>query len=126
MLAIGFLFGVVFQSAHVVENAEFAEVGSRPRYQRHEHIIEERAILESALKEFGITYFPSEANFVTCALLSGPLRDALAPEGLSVRDGAGLGLPGWTRITIGWAPQMAVFRDVLCHHVEARQYDWTP
>ena len=36
MFAVGLLLGVVFQSAHVVEGAEFAEAGSRPPYQWHE------------------------------------------------------------------------------------------
>ncbi|HUX04118.1 MAG TPA: acyl-CoA desaturase [Acidimicrobiales bacterium] len=36
MFAVGFLLGVVFQSAHVVEGAEFVAAGSRPRYQWHE------------------------------------------------------------------------------------------
>jgi linoleoyl-CoA desaturase len=36
MFAVGFLLGVVFQSAHVVEGAEFAAAGSRPPYQWHE------------------------------------------------------------------------------------------
>jgi linoleoyl-CoA desaturase len=36
MLTVGFLLAVVFQSAHVVEGAEFAEAGSRPPYQWHE------------------------------------------------------------------------------------------
>jgi linoleoyl-CoA desaturase len=34
--AVGFLLGVVFQSAHVVEGAEFAAADSRPPYQWHE------------------------------------------------------------------------------------------
>lgn len=81
-------------------------------------IVNERALLESTLDELGVTYFPSQANFVTCALAFPALRDALTAEGLSVRDGADLGLPGWTRITVGWAPQMAALRDVLRRHVE--------
>ncbi len=36
MFAVGFLLGIVFQSAHVVEGAEFAQAGSRPPYQWHE------------------------------------------------------------------------------------------
>ncbi len=76
-------------------------------------IIAERALLQSTLMELGVEYFPSRANFVTCALAFEGVRDALLPEGLSVRDGADLGLPGWTRITIGWAPQMATLRHVL-------------
>ncbi|MBW4030301.1 MAG: acyl-CoA desaturase [Acidobacteria bacterium] len=34
--AVGFLLGVVFQSAHVVEGAEFVATGTRPPYQWHE------------------------------------------------------------------------------------------
>lgn len=34
--AVGFLLGVVFQCAHVVEGAEFAAADSRPPYQWHE------------------------------------------------------------------------------------------
>jgi histidinol-phosphate aminotransferase len=80
-------------------------------------IVNERALLESTLEELGVAFFPSEANFVTCALPFLALRDALAAEGLAVRNGADLGLPGWTRITIGWAPQMAALRDVLRRNV---------
>jgi histidinol-phosphate aminotransferase len=86
-------------------------------------IVEERALLESTLEELGVAFFPSEANFVTCALPFPELRDALAAEGLSVRDGADLGLPDWTRITVGWAPQMAALRDVLRRHVEGITQD---
>jgi histidinol-phosphate aminotransferase len=84
-------------------------------------IIEERTLLELTLEELGVTFFPSEANFVTCALTFSELRDALESEGLSVRDGADLGLPGWTRITVGWAPQMAALRDVLRRHVATHE-----
>jgi histidinol-phosphate aminotransferase len=87
------------------------------------HIVEERALLELTLEELGVPFFPSDANFVTCAHSFSDLRDALAPEGLSVRDGADLGLPGWTRITVGWAPQMAVLRDVLRYQVDANLKD---
>jgi histidinol-phosphate aminotransferase len=80
-------------------------------------IIAERELLESTLEELGVDFFSSEANFVTCALTFPGFRDALSPQGLSVRDGADLGLPGWTRITVGWAPQMATLRDVLRRYV---------
>ena len=36
MFAVGFLLGVVFQSAHIVEGAEFAQADARPPYQWHE------------------------------------------------------------------------------------------
>ncbi|MBV9448514.1 MAG: hypothetical protein JO345_21730, partial [Streptosporangiaceae bacterium] len=38
---------------------------------------------------------------------------ALAGCGLVVRSGDDLGLPGWVRISVGWAPQMAQLRGVL-------------
>jgi histidinol-phosphate aminotransferase len=76
-------------------------------------IVDERELLQLTLKELEVMHFPSEANFVTCRISFPQLRDALTSEGLSVRDGADLGLPGWTRITVGWAPQMAALRDVL-------------
>ncbi len=44
---------------------------------------------------------------------SARLAPALAAAGTVVRSGADLGLPGWARISIGWAPQMAVLRSVL-------------
>jgi histidinol-phosphate aminotransferase len=84
-------------------------------------IVFERTLLARTLEDLGVPFFPSEANFVTCALPFPDLRDALAPEGLSVRDGADLGLTGWTRITVGWAPQMAALRDVLRHYVKANE-----
>ncbi len=36
ILTVGLVLGVVFQSAHVVEGAEFAPAGARPPYQWHE------------------------------------------------------------------------------------------
>lgn len=82
-------------------------------------IIAERTLLQSTLEKLGVNYFPSEANFVTRALSFPGMRDALSPHGLSVRDGADLGLAGWIRITIGWARQMATLRDVLRKYVAA-------
>jgi histidinol-phosphate aminotransferase len=60
-----------------------------------------------------VEYFPSQANFVTARLDLAALTPALAATGTVVRSGADLGLPGWARISIGWAPQMAVLRGVL-------------
>jgi histidinol-phosphate aminotransferase len=73
----------------------------------------ERDRLEQALGRLGVEYFPSQANFVTARLDLAALTPALAAAGTVVRSGADLGLPGWARISIGWAPQMAVLRGVL-------------
>lgn len=73
----------------------------------------ERGLLEAALASLGAHYFPSQANFVTARLDLGQLGPPLAASGTVVRAGSDLGLPGWARISVGWAPQMAVLRAVL-------------
>ena len=81
----------------------------------------ERSLLEQALGRLGAEYFPSQANFVTTKLDLDTVSPALAAEGLVVRSGADLGLPGWARISIGWAPQMAVLRRVLYSKTRPRR-----
>jgi len=74
---------------------------------------EERAKLEAELARLGVEYVPSQANFVTARLDPALVAPALAGCGLVVRSGDDLGLPGWVRISVGWAPQMAQLRGVL-------------
>ena len=74
---------------------------------------EGRANLEAELATLGVEYFPSQANFVLAKIDATKLAGPLADVGISVRDGATLGIPGWTRITIGWAPTMATLVEVL-------------
>jgi histidinol-phosphate aminotransferase len=76
-------------------------------------IREERARLEAELTRLGVEYFPSQANFVTARLDPDVVAPALARCGLVVRSGDDLGLPGWVRISVGWAPQMAQLRRAL-------------
>jgi histidinol-phosphate aminotransferase len=91
-----------------------AAVESGPwREMSIDRVRHERGRLEQALGRLGAEYFPSQANFVTARLDLGMLAPALAASGIVVRSGADLGLPGWARISIGWAPQMAVLRSVL-------------
>lgn len=73
----------------------------------------QRDLLESELDCLGIKYFPSQANFVAASLDHGRLMPALTDSGLAVRPGDDLGIPGWVRISIGWAPQMALLRATL-------------
>lgn len=82
------------------------------------HVIDGRKRLERELDHWGIERYPSEANFVTARIAYDDIRSLLDAEGLSFRSGDDLGLPGWTRISIGWAPQMALARQVL------RRYAW--
>ena len=77
----------------------------------------ERARLVRALEELGVEHYDSQANFVTLRP-SRPeeLHRELAEHGVTVRDGADLGLEGWVRISIGGPPQMAIVRAVLADH----------
>ena len=84
-------------------------------------IREERARLEAELIRLGVEYFPSQANFVTARLDPDLVAPALAGCGLVVRSGDDLGLPGWVRISVGWAPQMAQLRSVLRTLVRTRR-----
>ncbi len=74
---------------------------------------EQRSMLQEELTRLSIEYFPSQANFVTARLDARIVAPALANCGLVVRAGEDLGMPGWVRISIGWAPQMAELRRVL-------------
>ena len=81
---------------------------------------EERARLEAELTRLDVEHFPSQANFVTARLDPQLVAPALAGCGLVVRSGDDLGLPGWVRISVGWAPQMAQLRALLRTLVRAR------
>jgi histidinol-phosphate aminotransferase len=73
----------------------------------------ERARLETHLELLGVEYYPSSANFVTARLDHARLAEDLERAGLSVRPGEDLGISGWVRMSIGWAPTMARLRTVL-------------
>jgi histidinol-phosphate aminotransferase len=80
----------------------------------------ERARLERTLTKLGFEFFPSQANFVTLRTADRErLHEELEAAGLVARDGADLGFPGWIRVSIGAAPEMAVLRSVLATHKEA-------
>ena len=74
---------------------------------------EQRSLLANELGRLGVEHYASQANFITARLEAGLVGPPLAASGLVVRPGADLGLPGWVRISIGWAPQMAALRAVL-------------
>lgn len=78
-----------------------------------ERIREGRGRLQQELDELGIEYIPSQANFVLVHLQHSHIQETLARYGITVRDGGDLGMPGWSRITVGWAPTMADLRRAL-------------
>jgi len=74
---------------------------------------EQRSLLANELGRLGVDFFASQANFIAARLDPALIGPPLAASGLAVRPGADLGLPGWVRISIGWAPQMTALRAVL-------------
>ena len=74
---------------------------------------EGRELLEVELKELGIEFLPSQANFVLAHISHSRIASRLIAAGITVRPGENLGMPGWVRITIGWAPIMAELRSLL-------------
>ena len=103
-------FSVNVQALAAVEAGIASEAWRAMSVDRVRH---ERAVLEKSLGRLGVQYFPSQANFVTAKLDLELLGPALAQTGTVLRSGADLGIPGWARISIGWAPQMASLRRVL-------------
>jgi histidinol-phosphate aminotransferase len=74
---------------------------------------EGRTVLEEVFTRLGVEYYPSQTNFVTAKVPYDLIAPALASLGISVRAGEDLGMPGWTRFTIGWAPTMTALRETL-------------
>ena len=61
--------------------------------------VEARELLVTACRRMGLRCLPSEANFVLVEDRGG-WPAALAADAISVRPGANLGVPGWTRISL--------------------------
>ncbi len=67
--------------------------------------LEGRQRLEDACARLGLTFVPSHANFVLIEDRDG-WPEALARDGIAIRPGANLGVPGWHRVTIGTPAEM--------------------
>lgn len=77
------------------------------------HVVAQRQRFEDWLAGQGIHFLPSQANFVLVRIPHAAVAGRLAAAGISVRPGEDLGMPGWVRITVGWAPVMARLRCAL-------------
>lgn len=58
-----------------------------------------RGLLQDACARLGLRFVPSQANFVLVEDRDG-WPAALAADGISVRPGANLGVPGWARVSL--------------------------
>lgn len=75
----------------------------------------ERARLVQAMEQRGLRCDPSEANFVLVRLgrPDGPVCDALLRQGVIVRPGTPLGVPGAIRVTVGLPRENDLFVETL-------------
>jgi histidinol-phosphate aminotransferase len=87
-------------------------------YERRRMVVEMREYLENALLRMGREVVPSQTNFVLVSIegLSVPQEEvceALMAMGVIVRDGNGLGCPGWARVSTGTREEMDFFLERL-------------
>lgn len=87
-------------------------------HERRRTVIDAREYLQDALTSMGRKVVPSETNFVLVSIegLSVPQEDvceALMALGVIVRDGNGLGCPGWARVSVGTPDEMDLFLERL-------------
>lgn len=64
---------------------------------RSRFVIRERRRLQKAFGDAGIEYIPSQGNFVMVRFAA----EDFERSGVLVREGAALGYPGWSRVTVG-------------------------
>jgi histidinol-phosphate aminotransferase len=64
---------------------------------RARFVMGERERIQAAFRDAGLTYIPSQGNFVL--VQTGP--EIFERAGVLVREGDPLGYPGWSRVTIG-------------------------
>jgi len=68
---------------------------------RAEFIVRERERIQQAFADAGLTYVPSQGNFV----LVQTEPQVFEKAGVLVREGESLGYPGWSRVTVGNAQE---------------------
>ena len=83
--------------------AALAALEDVEHWERTKRVVrEERAFLSRELGKRGLTFPPSQANFLLVKVADpADARERLLRSGLAVRDGSGVGFPGHLRISIG-------------------------
>lgn len=76
---------------------------------------EGKAYLESVCRELGLSFIPSQGNFLMIDLgrPAMPVFEALLQTGVIVRPCGGLGRPTWIRVTVGTPGENGVFAAAL-------------
>jgi len=65
--------------------------------ERARFVVRERGRLQQAFGEAGLGFIPSQGNFVMVRFGANEFEES----GILVREGAALGYPGWSRVTVG-------------------------
>jgi histidinol-phosphate aminotransferase len=87
-----FSVNLVAQAAAAASMQAREKIAGRARF-----IVRERDRIQEAFASAGLTYIPSQGNFVMVE--TGP--EVFERTGVLVREGEALGYPGWSRVTIG-------------------------
>ncbi|WP_217597926.1 histidinol-phosphate transaminase [Cohnella sp. GbtcB17] len=76
---------------------------------------EGKAFYVKSCRELGLSYIPSETNFIMVDLGrdSGPVYELLLRDGIQLRAGREFGMPTWLRVTIGRSEENRAVVDAL-------------
>ncbi len=99
--------------------------------ERRQRIAAERTRLAKRLDEMGVSYRPSQANFllvdVTQLGIPGPeVAQALLERGVLTRSGYAMECPGWIRVTIGDAEEGDLFLAAIGELHKTREHAMSP
>ena len=80
-----------------------------------EYIKKQAGVFYEAFEELGLSYIPSDTNFIFFNLNqdSEPVVKALAEKGILVRGGSEYNYPQWIRVTIGTEEENNSFLSAL-------------
>lgn len=87
--------------------------------RRVQTVVSERERVQEHLRARGVSFTPSQANFMLLSPGSGPgagdssVHGELLRRGVIVRDGAALGCPGHLRVSVGTADENTAFLTAL-------------
>ena len=119
------LISLVARARHPFNVNTLAQAAARAALGDPEHVAEVRELthrglerLEKGLRELGLDYAPSDANFLLVEVGDGArIYDRLLRAGVIVRPMAGFGLPGHLRVTVGLPEENERFLETLAREL---------
>jgi histidinol-phosphate aminotransferase len=121
-----FHVGAAGQAAALAALGALTELDARVRT-----LTAERGRVQDALRDAGVAFTPSQANFILVGpfapdAFAAPVHEELLRRGVIVRDGDALGAPGCIRVTVGTAQDNDRFLHALAAARGARQLQDNP